>query len=130
MIKVNIDKFEHFVSGIKHELKCSDCIKFIKKQIEMEIPLILWNNGDKIEAMYLLAIIDTISNLHEIPLCDIFNDIRVCRLETPYFPSGIIRYAKCFNLSPIECISIENVPNEFSKINIMEDDIYEYIIEI
>lgn len=84
--------------------------------------------GKKLEAMYLTALIDYISRENDIPLCDLFDEIRSFKLTDPYYSAGIITYAECFSKSPNDCIDCNKIPSEFKRINIMEDDIDEYII--
>lgn len=84
--------------------------------------------GKKLEAMYLTALIDYISRENGISLYDLFDEIRSFKLIDPYYSSGIITYAECFSKSPNDCIDCNKIPSEFKRINIMEDDIDEYII--
>jgi len=40
--------------------------------------------------LYLLAMIDYLSRVNNLPVCTNYNDIRSQKLEKPYFPPGVV----------------------------------------
>ena len=42
------------------------------------------------ESLYLLAMLDYISRVNDVPLCSEYDDLRQCRLEKPLYPASVL----------------------------------------
>lgn len=75
------------------------------------------------ESLYLLAMVDYISRINDIPLCDSYNGIRKAKLRNPVFPSSVIAAAAVSKDNGImEKAIAESIP-EFMRFNIVESEI-------
>jgi hypothetical protein len=65
----------------------------------------LWNKQWYPEALYLLAMVDYLSRVSELPLCSDYADIRCARLTEPLYASG----AHSASTSAIPEFSLHNI---------------------
>ena len=75
------------------------------------------------EAMYLLAMIDYLSRMNDLPLCTNYNDIRSQKLEKLYFSAGVeVAYAATGD-ERIKEKALANAIPEFIRFNIVESEV-------
>ena len=93
----NVDyrcSFETFKSNTCHHVKDMGDIDFIIETLETDEVRKLYERRWCREAMYLLAMIDYLSRMNDVPLCTNYNDIRSQKLEKLYFSAGVeVAYA-------------------------------------
>ena len=87
--EMNRPSFEIFKSTICHMVKDMGDIKFLIKTLGSGQIFELNTKQWHAECLYLLAMVDYLSRLNDIPPCDEFNELRKTRLTKPIYPSGI-----------------------------------------
>ena len=73
--------FESFKSSICHKVKEEGDIDFIIRLIESEEIRFFYDRKWYRESLYLLAMLDYLSRVNDVPLCEEYDDIRKCTLE-------------------------------------------------
>ncbi len=82
--------FELYKSNICHRVKELGDIDFIIETIESNTIRKYYEREWFPESLYLLAMLDYISRVNNIPLCSEYNDLRCCKLSEPIYPASII----------------------------------------
>ena len=115
--------FEIFKSNICHTVKDNDEIDFIISNLENDDIRKYWNKKWYAEAFYLLAAVDYLSRINDIPLCTRYEDIRAKSLKEPLYPRDVLMASRLHpTLNSKERCRKEAIP-EFLRFNIMEGDI-------
>lgn len=115
--------FNVYKSNVCHLLKSKGDIDFIIDTLETDEIRTLYNRRWYAEAFYLLAMIDYLSRLNDIPICSDYNDIRTCKLEEPIYPSGIMLLDYAANTDRHRKAAMAKAIPEFLKYNIVESEI-------
>jgi len=105
--------FELFKSNVCHDVKRRGDLGFIGYMIESDDIMINWENDRKEQAMYLLSMLDYLSNINDIPLANRYDNIRQYRIEPPIVPLSV-------NMSDV---NYDNSIKEFRDHGIIEGDI-------
>lgn len=82
-------EFELFKSNVCHDVKRRGDLGFIGYMLESDDIMINWENNRREQALYLLSMVDYLSNINDIPLVDKYNDIRKYKFEPPIKPLSI-----------------------------------------
>ncbi len=115
--------FEIFKSNICHMVKDNDEIDFIINTLQNDDIRRYWNKKWYAEAFYLLAMVDYLSRINELPLCTKYEDIRARSLKAPLYPRDVILASKLHpSLDVREQCKKEAIP-EFLRFNIIEGEI-------
>ena len=115
--------FEVFKSNTCHHVKDMGDLDFIVVVLESDEIRKLYDKGWYPEALYLLAMIDYLSRVNELPICTNYNDIRLRKLERPLFPTGVLlNSAVMKSEEPLRAAEQEAIP-EFRRFNIIESDV-------
>ncbi len=115
--------FEIFKSNICHRVKDSDEIDFIVTELQADNVSKYWSRGWYPEAFYLLAMLDYLSCLNDIPLCTKYDAIRTRSLKEPLYPRDVMMAVKLHSdLDIRERCRKEAIP-EFMRFNIIESEI-------
>ena len=115
--------FETFKSNTCHHVKDMGDIDFIIETLETDEVRKLYERSWYREALYLLAMIDYLSRMNDLPICTNYNDIRSQKLEKPYFPAGVaVSYAATGDESIKEKALADAIP-EFLRFNIVESEV-------
>ena len=126
MVDANEDyrcSFETFKSNTCHHVKDMGDIDFIIETLETDEVRKLYERRWCREAMYLLAMIDYLSRINDVPLCTNYNDIRSQKLEKLYFSAGIeVAYAATGD-ERIKERALANAIPEFMRFNIVEGEV-------
>jgi len=115
--------FELFKSNVCHELKEQGDIDFLINVLEKDEIRILYNKKWYPESLYLLAMIDYISRINDIPICKEYNDIRKHKLQTIIYPSSILSLSAVGDEKEIKEEAIKNAIPEFLRFNIIESEV-------
>ena len=115
--------FEVFKSNTCHYVKDNGDLNFIEYILQSNEIRKLYNKHWYPEALYLLAMIDYLSRINEIPLCTRYNDLRMSKLEKPIYPVGVLLNCEVLHSEEPLRIAEENAIPEFKKYNIIESDI-------
>lgn len=119
----NRSSFEVFKSNICHRVKDIGDIDFIAETLKSGIIVHYFNQKWYAESLYLLAMIDYLSRINDIPLCTDYNKLRHCRLNNIIYPSGILMDSFVSDDSTILEKSIQDSIPEFMRFNIVESEI-------
>ncbi len=115
--------FEAFKSTICHEVKVKDDLNFIISILSDDKIRYYWSKRWYLEAFYLLAMVDYLSRLNEIPLCTKYDDIRSKSLKKPLYPRDV-RLSMRLNADKKiqhQCM-VQAIP-EFLRFNIIECEV-------
>ena len=82
--------FEIFKSNVCHRVKDGDELDFIITTLQNDEISKYWNKKWYPEAFYLLAMLDYLSRVNQVPICNNYNDIRRGKLQRLIFPSSVI----------------------------------------
>lgn len=115
--------FDVFKSNVCHYVKDKGDIEFVLEMFEKENVRKLYNKKWYPEAFYLLAMVDYLSRVNNIPLCTDYNDIRACKLEKPLYPTGVVLAAKAMGTEEYKEESIKESIPEFMHFNIVESEV-------
>lgn len=116
--------FEIFKSNICHLVKDKDEIDFIIEALQKDDIRKYWEKKWYPEAFYILAMVDYLSRLNDIPLCTKYNDIRERSLKNTLFPRDILMAEKLAMSPDIKEKSIRESIPEFIRFNIVESEIF------
>ena len=115
--------FEIFKSNTCHHVKDMGDLDFIVVVLESDEVRKLYNKHWYPEALYLLAMLDYLSRINEIPLCSKYNDLRMRKLEKPIYPVGVLLNSEVLKSDePLRIAEKEAIP-EFRRFNIIESDV-------
>ena len=71
----------------------------------------------------MLAMLDYLSRLHNVPICKNYNDIRRAKLECPLYPVSVLLLCKIQRSESPKQESIRTAIPEFLRFNIIENDV-------
>ena len=115
--------FELFKSNICHQLKELGDIDFIIQTLESNKIRTYYDRKWYPECFYLLAMLDYISRINEIPLCEEYNDLRRQSLQDVLYPSSVIAAAVVTDSdAEKQKAKAEAIP-EFMRFNIVESEV-------
>ena len=115
--------FEIFKSNTCHHVKDMGDLDFIVVVLESDEVRKLYNKHWYPEALYLLAMLDYLSRINEIPLCSKYNDLRMRKLEKPIYPVGVLLNSEVLKSDePLRKAEKEAIP-EFRRFNIIESEV-------
>ena len=115
--------FENFKSAVCHRVKEMGDMNFIINTLESKEIRIFFERKWYPESFYLLAMLDYISRINGVPLCNEYDDIRRCKLEKPIFPAGLrALLAASWNDDIIKKAEDMAIP-EFIRFNIVENEV-------
>ncbi len=115
--------FELFKSNVCHRLKELGDIDFLIDTIESGEITIYHEKAWFPESLYLLAMVDYISRINNIPLCDSYNELRKTKLQNTIYPSSVIAASAVKkDNSILEKALAASIP-EFKRFNIVENEV-------
>ena len=115
--------FEIFKSNVCHRAKDMGDIPFMINLLETDQIRAFYNKKWYPEALYLLAMLDYLSKENDIPICNIYDDIRKAKLQQPIYPSSVTILCKTLNSdAPKEECTRMAIP-EFLRFNIVECEV-------
>ena len=115
--------FELFKSHICHRLKTLGDIDFIIETLKNDDITKYYDRKWYPECLYLLAMLDYISDLNQVPLCNKYDSLRKCSLKDNVYPASIlVEAAVTKDDSILEKAKKEAIP-EFLRFNIVENEV-------
>ncbi len=115
--------FELFKSNICHNLKEKGDIEFVIDLLENDPIRMYYRKKWYAECLYLLAMLDYISRLNDIPICTQYNDLRGMKLKEIVYPASVLVASRVANNDTLMKQSvIESIP-EFIRFNIVESEV-------
>lgn len=115
--------FEIFKSNVCHLVKDLGEIDFILEIIKKDDIFKYWNKQWYSEAFYLLAMLDYLSRINDIPLCTKYSEIRAHSLKKPLYPRDVLLAAKLQTSHDIKAQCRKTAIPEFLRYNIIESEI-------
>ena len=115
--------FEQFRSSTCPTLKDLGDIPFITQLLESNQIRAYYNRKWYPEALYLLAMLDYLSNTHAIPLCNAYNDLRNAKLKQLLYPSEVLLLCELLRSNSPKYEALSKAIPEFLRFNIVECDI-------
>ena len=113
--------FELFKSNIQHDLKNLGDKQFLKMMIEEEMIDQYWRQEKRLEAIYMLCMLDYVSERNGVPEFNKYDDLRDYKLEEELYPISVQN-----NWTSKEECKNKAIP-VFKKHNIMEVNIDEAV---
>ena len=115
--------FETFKSNTCHHVKDMGDIDFMLNVLETDEIRALYNKRWYPEALYLLAMLDYLSRINDIPICTKYDDIRTRKLSKPIYPTGVLLTSEILSSDePLRKAEEEAIP-EFRRFNIIESEV-------
>lgn len=119
--------FETFKSNTCHHVKDMGDVDFMIDLLETDEIRTLYNRQWYPEALYLLAMLDYLSRVNDVPLCAKYNDIRDRKLSKPIYPAGILVTCEVMKSEePKRRAEREAIP-EFRRFNIIEGGVRDVV---
>lgn len=126
LIEPTVEKrpaFELFKSRICHRLKELGDLDFLAEQLERDDITLYYKKKCYPESLYLLAMVDYISRINDIPLCSKYDVLRRAKLKTALYPAGVLSMAAASGNDKIKEDAAKNAIPEFMRFNIVESEI-------
>lgn len=121
-VETRVD-FEIFKSNVCHLVKDNGELDFIATTLQEDDISRYWSKKWYPEAFYMLAMVDYLSRINEIPLCTKYDDIRSHSLKEPLYPRDVMMGAKLHKeLDMREPCKRKAIP-EFVRFNIIESEV-------
>ncbi len=115
--------FEAYKSSICHRVKDMGDTAFMLGVLESDEVRTLYDKRWYPEAFYLLAMLDYLSRVNDVPLCTKYDDIRCLKLSRPVYPAGILLTGEVLHSEePLREAEREAIP-EFRRFNIIENEV-------
>ena len=115
--------FDLFKSNVCHKLKELGDIDFLIDTIESDEITTYYKRAWYPESLYLLAMVDYISRINDVPLCASYSEIRKAKLRNVLYPSGILAAAAVSGDSKIKEQAMKASIPEFMRFNIVESEV-------
>lgn len=124
---VNRPSFELFKSNVCHKLKELGDLGFIADVLSSGNIRNYYELSWFTESLYLLAMVDYISRVNDVPLCNDYDDLRHCSLTDTVYPASVLAAATVSNNAQIiEQARKESIP-EFIRFNIVESEVRDIV---
>lgn len=115
--------FELFRSHICHKIKDLGETQFLILVLSEDKIRDYYNKKWFPETLYLLAMVDYLSNKNDIPLCTSYDDIRNIKLREIMYPSSVTMLCKLKNTDTPKKDCLKKAIPEFLKYNIVECEV-------
>jgi len=115
--------FELFKSNVCHRLREMGDVDFIIDTLQKRYIRTYYEQKWYPESLYLLAMLDYVSRLNNIPLCSEYDDLRRCRLAETIYPSGVLAVCAASKDNSAKLDSVKNSIPEFIRFNIVESEV-------
>lgn len=119
--------FETFRSNACHHVKDMGDLAYMMDLLESDEIRTLYNRRWYPEALYLLAMLDYLSRVNQIPLCTRYEDLRARKLQKPIYPAGVLMTGEVLKSDrPLRAAERAAIP-EFRRFNIMESGVRDVV---
>lgn len=119
--------FETFKSAICHKVKLDGDIEFIVETIKTDEITQLYKKEWYREAFYLLAMVDYLSRINNIPKYTNYNEIRTQKLKEIIYPESLRIEARVTNNPSLLKEAKKNSIPEFMHFNIVENEVRDVV---
>ena len=115
--------FELFKSNVCHRLKALGDLDFLTETLTQDTITAYYQKSWYPECLYLLAMVDYLSRINDIPLCSSYDELRKVKLKKTVFPSGVLAAATLSDGDSVKEKAIAASSPEFMRFNIVESEI-------
>lgn len=115
--------FDLFKSNVCHRLKELGDIDFLIETLEKDEIHKYYEKKWYPESFYLLAMVDYISRINQVPLCNDYDSIRKEKLQRMIFPSSVLAISTVSKDNHVKEEAIKNSIPEFIRFNIVESEV-------
>ena len=115
--------FEIYKSTVCHRVKSMGDIAFIADTLKRQEIRDYYDRKWYPESLYLLAMLDYLSRENDIPLCDEYDDLRLCKLEKPIYPASVQAICAAMKNDTAMKRAAKTAIPEFARFNIIENDV-------
>lgn len=119
--------FERFKSNVCHQVKEQGDIAFITATLERDRIRSYYQRRWYPESLYLLAMLDYLSRVNGIPLCEEYNDLRGCKLQETIYPTSILSISAVSGTEQAKERSRRAAIPEFMRFNIVESEVRDVV---
>lgn len=119
--------FELFKSNVCHQVKNLGDIAFLEKMLVEDHVSLYYKKQWHPECLYLLAMIDYLSRINNVPLYSKYEYLRKAKLEDPIYPSGILAICSVEKSDRMKQKALKDSIPEFTRHNIIETEIRDVI---
>lgn len=124
-VKYSCQEFELFKGNICHMVKEYGQLQFLENMLVSNQVEKLWNEGQQLYSLYLLAMVDYLSGLNNIPLYAKYNYLRNHKIQKKVYPLSLILAAKMDD-ADIDELAKDAIP-EFLRFNIVEGNVFDVV---
>lgn len=115
--------FELFKSNVCHQLKELGDIDFIIHTLENDDIRTYYNRRWYPECFYLLAMLDYVSRINDVPLCGEYQDLRQQSLSEVLYPASVVAAATVAGDERPKEDALRSAIPEFKRFNIIENEV-------
>jgi len=115
--------FEIFKSNVCHMVKNSGDTDFLISILKSDDITTLWEKKWFPESLYLLAMVDYLCRINDLPLCDEYEPMRQTRLNKTLYPTGIVTLCAALDSDKPKRESLNQAIPEFLRFNIVENEV-------
>lgn len=126
LLEPHIEKrvsFELYKSNVCQQVKVLGDIPFIIKTLENDTIRKYYKRNWYPESLYLLAMLDYLSRLNDVPLCNQYEDLRRSKLSSIIYPSSILTAAVVSKSDKVKKQAFSDAIPEFKRFNIVESEV-------
>ena len=124
---VKRSSFENFKSTVCHRVKEMGDVEFMLKLLDSNAIRTYYDRHWYPESLYLLAMLDYLSRLHDLPQCSDYDDLRRCKLEKTVYPASVMAISLAAgNDQALKQAKKEAIP-EFMRFNIVESEVRDVV---
>lgn len=106
-----------------HTVKRLTQLGYIEKRLTDNEIERLWEQKEFPKALYILSMVDYLSRINELPLCDKYDGIRQYKLKRPLFASGVLLVDIVSGSERSRKKSLSEAIPEFKRHNIIEAEV-------
>lgn len=115
--------FELFKSDVCHRLKDLGDVSFLIETLEKNDIDYYYRKKWYPESFYLLAMVDYLSRLNDVPLCGEYSELRKKKLKQTIYPSSVLALALATKDESVKTDAVKNSIPEFIRFNIVENEV-------
>lgn len=115
--------FESYKSNVCHKLKEQGDIDFLIHTLESDEIRICYQKKWYPECFYLLAMVDYISRMNHVALCEDYDDLRGQKLSEIIYPTSVLALSAANKNEDAKRQAVKEAIPEFIRFNIVENEV-------
>ena len=117
------DSFEIYKSNVCHKVKTLGDVEFVIEVLEANSVRDYYRRRWYPECFYMLAMVDYLCRVNDIPLCEEYDDLRRFKLQEPIYPASLLIADSVLKDKSIREKAYEEAIPEFKRFNIIENEV-------